>query len=442
MSQPKRRKTDHCILHVTGLKHDEFVRLCNTKGSPIDKLAQLKDIRDKRLAQPTDSPYRMEEACRNIPENLDEVDLSETGYHRICYQTFTKNVDRLKPMTLKETPDETSSRSPRKLPSASNLFPPECIFCEKLETKVSRKTETCTTFSVFKDKDGTMREPSWKQVEVKALALGDNRLFRMVQGEDLFAREAHFHPSCRNKFNLKYLKLIESKSTLEADDDYVEQKSTLEAHQKAFSHVLDYIQQTVIQENDVVQLSSLVELYNQELTNSGMQNPDYKSYKLKPRLQNHAINEKIGFAKVPFKGCIFQNLIYNADLSVSNAVARAYLLASRDTYADAANKLRTEIQQAFQNSKANPTPWPPTPTDLEEISLEGLLPSDVIRFMSLLMTGDGNFEKTEKNKRIVLSICQVSLFLYTCILIYAEYWYSMCNIKILFSGHLSCSHHK
>ena len=57
---------------------------------------------------------------------------------------------------------------------------------------------------MFKDKDGTLKEPTWKQIEPRALELGDSRLHRKVQGEDLFAREAQFHPSCRNSFNLKY----------------------------------------------------------------------------------------------------------------------------------------------------------------------------------------------------------------------------------------------
>ena len=42
-----------------------------------------------------------------------------------------------------------------------------------------------------KDKDGTLKEPTWKQIEPRALELGDSRLHRKVQGEDLFAREAH-----------------------------------------------------------------------------------------------------------------------------------------------------------------------------------------------------------------------------------------------------------
>ena len=59
--------------------------------------------------------------------------------------------------------------------------------------KVSGKTERCGKFPVFKDKDGTLKEPTWKQVESRSLELGLHRLHCMVQGKDLFAREEIFH---------------------------------------------------------------------------------------------------------------------------------------------------------------------------------------------------------------------------------------------------------
>lgn len=67
------------------------------------------------------------------------------------------------------TPDDRASTAhfPRKLSSTSamGLFPPECIFCEKLELKSCGKTERCVKFPVFKDKDRALKEPTWKQIE-------------------------------------------------------------------------------------------------------------------------------------------------------------------------------------------------------------------------------------------------------------------------------------
>ena len=67
------------------------------------------------------------------------------------------------------------------------LFLPECIFCEKLELRSCGKTERCVKFPMFMDKNGALKEPTWKQIEPLALALGNSCLHREVQGEDLFA---------------------------------------------------------------------------------------------------------------------------------------------------------------------------------------------------------------------------------------------------------------
>ncbi|EDO30022.1 predicted protein [Nematostella vectensis] len=41
----------------------------------------------------------------------------------------------------------------------------------------------------------------WKQIEPRALALGDTSLFRKVQGQDPLAREAKYHSLFRKAFN-------------------------------------------------------------------------------------------------------------------------------------------------------------------------------------------------------------------------------------------------
>ena len=93
----KKRKLDanveRCILHASGIQH---------KGSAGEKLAYLLDIREKRLNEPHDSPYRMENICSLIPESLANVNIKEVGYHRGCYQNFTKNLDRLRSDTSRE----------------------------------------------------------------------------------------------------------------------------------------------------------------------------------------------------------------------------------------------------------------------------------------------------------------------------------------------------
>lgn len=136
------------------------------------------------------------------------------------------------------------------------LFPQQCLFCGKQEVKVSGETEQCINFTVFKDKAGAVKDPSWKQVKPRVQELGLNDLHHMVQGEDLFTREARFHHSCRKAFNLKYINLLREKAraTIETEQD---RKAA--AHLKALN-VVD----RVIAQNEIVQVTSLRLLYLQE----------------------------------------------------------------------------------------------------------------------------------------------------------------------------------
>lgn len=229
----------------------------------------------------------------------------------------------------------------------------------------------------------------------------------MVQGEDLFARETNFHQSCRKSFNLKYANHLQNTAQATNCVTDTEQNRKAAAHLKAFTAVLDFIQDLVIRQNKVVQLVSLRLLYIQELERNGFPNPEYRSEKLKAKLQNHDIHEWITFAKVNpgDKGCITYNLVYSASISVTDAVTYAYMLGSKDKYEDVALLLRGIIQQTFNESKS--LPWPPTADDLEVSSSDELLPLDLMKFLNLIISGDADMEKCEKTRRIVLSIGQV-----------------------------------
>eukprot|EP00064_Thunnus_orientalis_P003781 superscaffoldBa00000322_g3792 len=162
--------------------------------------------------------------------------------------------------------------------SATQLFPPDCIFCGRHnKVNVSGKTERCIKFPVFKDKDEALKE---------------------------------------------------------------------------------------------------------ELERNGFPNPEYRSEKLKAKVEAHDIHERIAFAKVNpgDKGCITYNLVYNATISVPDVVTYAYKLASKDKYEYEALLLRGIIQQIFNESKS--LPWPPTADDLEVKSSDELLLLDLMKFLN------------------------------------------------------------
>ena len=147
-----------CIVHVTTISdHGCFTPLSQVRGTARDKLQQICEIRDRHLLQSSDSPYRVQSICDQITTTL-PADLENTGYHRQCYQRFTGNLIRLEDGTSPVPPTtpqrRQSTRTSSSPGSKRNIFAPDCIFCEKLETKCGdRKTERAERV-LFLDKQG------------------------------------------------------------------------------------------------------------------------------------------------------------------------------------------------------------------------------------------------------------------------------------------------
>ncbi|KAG1662732.1 hypothetical protein GQR58_020782 [Nymphon striatum] len=279
-----------------------------------------------------------------------------------------------------------SHDSPARTEDVCRLIPDNLVDMDRLspgmlsslETKVSGRTERCVQFASFKGK-----EAAWTHIESQALEIGDNRLHRKVTGEDLFAREAS-NRSIENK-----------------------QDKNLEAHQRSFNVVLDFIRERVIGQKDVVQLGTLCHLYVQELERCGFPNPDFRSDKLKTRLERHEINECIVITKVfsGDRGCIAYNLVYSTIISVAEAVTCAYRIGSKDKFEDVALHLCSVVQGMFNES--TPLLWPPTADELDARVSEEYLPTGLVKFLSLIQ-GESDVEKSEKSQRLVLSVAQVS----------------------------------
>ena len=140
---------------------------------------------------------------------------------------------------------------------------------------------------------------------------------------DLFAAEAQYHRHCHISFNTKYYNHVRAEKRTEIRTLDTEQVLKAAAHEEAFKSVADFIEDHVIVQNEVVQLSSLRLLYINELENHGYPQLDYRSEKLRSRIEDHPISRQIAFAKVNpgDKGFITFNLVYNASISVADAVA-------------------------------------------------------------------------------------------------------------------------
>ena len=157
MPPKKKQKVDSeecnkiCIIHFSSSNEQNFVNLFQSADK--DKIFEkIKQIAFKRLNQPDGSSYKLYEQCANIPTTL----MNHHGYHRDCYQLFTKNLDR-----LEEVQQISSSGMNRRSLTAANkwndgvLFNKDCIFCNKMDR---------------------------------------------IKDVDLFSKEAMYHASCRKSF--------------------------------------------------------------------------------------------------------------------------------------------------------------------------------------------------------------------------------------------------
>lgn len=406
---PKRKRhidQDTCILHVASLSDPgSFTPLSQLKqGTATEKLRQLLEIRDRRLNENHESPYRMQSVCEQIPTTLPE-ELDSVGYHRQCYQRFTANLDRLK----KEEKEVTQQPSQQTRPLSSRrsssvtgpLFPPECIFCQKIEIKAGkdRKTERAEGFTSWKNK-----ENAWEQIESRAEKMGLDRLHRLVRGVDLFAVEAKHHPSCLRSFRTSFANYERSLSTIDKHRD-TEQRRESAAHEKAFASVLKHIDNHVVKGNGIVRLVDLRLLYIHELKINGYENTNYRSEKLLRHLKNDPIINKVFFTKVnQGRGDpIAFWLVCSSTINITDALSGAYSIGTTDKSQDVALSLRGCILKAYR--ERNELPWPPTADDVE-LSTDQLLPKDLTRFLTILFTGQEEDETNEKVQRWIPSIGQ------------------------------------
>ena len=99
------------------------------------------------------------------------------------------------------------------------------------------------------------------------------------------------------------------------------------------------------------------------------------------------------------KGCLLFYLVYSSNITVAEAIACAYTLASVDKISDIALMLRSAIRRGFQESKA--LPWPPTPDDLATVDI----PQELITFLNIVIARKPDVS-SDKVHRLILSIGQ------------------------------------
>lgn len=307
-----------CVVHVEGQQQYGEIKLLSATNDPQDRLVRLHEIKERRLSQPADSPYRMEKTCSLIPDILQD----HHGYHRPCYQRFTSHLDRLKEYSCGS---EASTSRPTRSQGDQVLFKPDCIFCNSEKRKKVKVKGSWTTegMSVF-DRDG------WQTILQTAEGKKDEKMLRRIRGHDLFACEAKYHQSCRVKYvqdPRKWQSLDETAKT--------KQQVTEQVHSLAFSKVCESIDREVLQDEQMVKLSEFTEMYNLCLQANGLEHANYRGTNLKIKLQNH-YEERLSFCSL---GNFRTDIVYNADISTEKAMRCCYELGSKDIFKEAGIQL-------------------------------------------------------------------------------------------------------
>ena len=374
-----------CVVHYDASSCDNFTLLADVKNQQ-ERFQKIIEIRDLRLSQPTDSTYRMESVCRLIPTEIGEGH----GYHRDCYNHFTKNVERLK-HTDSSKSKEIFQKVHRKISiDKVALFAKDCIFCNKEGLISIRKAGLKTTEMTQK-----FASDGWKTIVQCAESKNDEKLLLRIRGYDLFASEAHFHPKCRKKYvqDPHYWRSQDTEAKL-----HQEEKES--AHEKAFLKVCEVVSKEVIINQTVIKLTDLVQLYVKELEGTDFPNSNYRSEKLKNKLES-IYGQQIAFCKLDTTGRFVALLVYNAKMTVETAIQSAFQLGSQNVLIEAASVLRDTIISTFENS--NDLRWPPTADQIDDIN--DVIPSSLSHFLKFIFSGKVKDTSTQVN-RLVSSIGQ------------------------------------
>ena len=181
----------------------------------------------------------------------------------------------------------------------------------------------------------------WKSVLEMAEKKTDDKLLTRIRGHDLFACEAKYHKNCR----MQYMQKAEKwQSTNQEAKIY---QINLEAAHKN-SHLKLYVrllQKDVFQNVKILKLSDLRKIYIDILEDGEHRNPDYRSRKLKHKLESHEpFKDKLSFCDM---GKFQSYILFSSDIDTHTAVKHAFELASMDMIETTGTQLRQSIFRWF-----------------------------------------------------------------------------------------------
>lgn len=266
-------------------------------------------------------------------EEIRNIELPEGKYyHTDCFSQFCA-IKRQLPG------DNELSQPPRKVTRSTNSHPStnergilgdNCLFCGKQRKRKSQKNEPlqqCLTLDGCK----SIMNAAKKKCDTRILGLG----------EDLIAKEAKYHNTCRRNY-------------VRQDEEEEAQTSNRQKHNEAFQTLLNFLDNEIMKKKKPMLATAIFSLYKEEFLALGGTHEDINKYSvqsLMAKVKDHF--EDIVIDKQANK---FGNVVFSSTMTFVEAFA--LLHESNDTAEKiryAAMALRTEIFAMAPSKIPSPT---------------------------------------------------------------------------------------
>ena len=211
-------------------------------------------------------------------------------YHRTCYQMYTgkdhleRAVKKRKLSDNNDLPESLSTevlQQPLTCSLISTTDTNKCMICqtEKNDPKDRRRKERLTICQT---------ETAGKTLIQAAMTRGDQRIVLAMNGEDPVALKVSYHRSC--------YRIYTSPRNLQSvtSDNNENRESERQLYDEAFQELKKELEPELFERMDVLRMSDLRLRFVQILFELGIDNPGYRTEKLKTRLRN-AFSDKKSF---------------------------------------------------------------------------------------------------------------------------------------------------
>lgn len=301
-----------------------------------DRWEKARDAAARRLTLQTDRFFDVSEEIRAIEQPEGKY------YHTNCFSQFCACAIKRQPYDDNEPsqPPKKVTRSTSGHPSTNErgVLGDSCLFCGKMRKR--RKSQRSEPLSQCLTMDGC------KSIVCAAMKKGDTRILGL--GEDLIAKEAKYHNSCRRNY------------VREVDEDEELQTSTRKKHNEAFQKLLHFLDNELIKKKKPMLLASIFSMYKEEFLALGGSCDDISNYSVQSLM-----------TKV--KGHFEDSIVIDKQANKSGNVVFPSCLTSTEAFAllhdssDTAEKIRSAAIVLRTEILAMPPSRIPSPTSVHTL---------------------------------------------------------------------------